>query len=283
MIESNVTIEADAVAAHYDSLDKFYRDIWGEHVHHGYWERGNEKPNEAVLHLSHTLCRWLAIHPKDSVIDVGCGYGGTSRLIALEYGAKVTGFTLSKQQKAFSDRLRTSSGQVDVLCQNFLDNQLEAESIDAVISIECLEHISDKQRALDEMFRVLKPGKRVAVALWSSVESPNRAQSYLLEAICREGRLPSIQTGSEYKTLFEKAGFQMIEEREIGRDVKKTWTICAKRLAQRLISDPSYRTFIKNASNQDRIFALTLLRIRAAFEIKAMEYWIFAAQKPLAH
>ena len=26
-----------AVAAHYDELDPFYREIWGEHVHHGYW------------------------------------------------------------------------------------------------------------------------------------------------------------------------------------------------------------------------------------------------------
>jgi tocopherol O-methyltransferase len=283
MIESNVTIEADAVAAHYDSLDAFYRDIWGEHVHHGYWENGDERPREAVVHLSMTLARWLDLQSGDQVIDVGCGYGGTARLLAGRYAAKVIGYTLSKQQKAYSDSRRCREGKVDVHCQNFLNNQLANESADAVISIECLEHISDKQKAIEEIYRVLKPGKRLAVALWSSTEEPNRMQSYMLRAICREGRLPAIQTGEEYKDLFRRAGFQVIHEREIGKDVKKTWTICAKRLAQRLVSDPNYRRFLKNASNQDRIFALTLLRIRAAFEMKAMEYWIFALEKPQVH
>ena len=33
---------AAAVADHYDELDPFYREIWGEHVHHGYWATGRE-------------------------------------------------------------------------------------------------------------------------------------------------------------------------------------------------------------------------------------------------
>ncbi|MBA2408238.1 MAG: hypothetical protein H0V62_00115, partial [Gammaproteobacteria bacterium] len=40
-----------AVAAHYDELDLFYREIWGEHVHHGLWRGGNETPEQATLAL----------------------------------------------------------------------------------------------------------------------------------------------------------------------------------------------------------------------------------------
>jgi tocopherol O-methyltransferase len=40
-----------AVAAHYDELDAFYRDIWGEHVHHGFWPTGRETPAQAVIAL----------------------------------------------------------------------------------------------------------------------------------------------------------------------------------------------------------------------------------------
>lgn len=283
MIEADVTIDPSDVAHHYDSLDKFYRDIWGEHVHHGYWEKGNERTKEAVLHLSHTLARWLHIKPGNQILDVGCGYGGTSRLLANHYGANVTGFTLSKEQKAFADSRWTQSGSVKILCQDFLTNTVPDASVDAVISIECLEHVEDKLKAFQEIYRVLKPGRRFSLALWSAAEDPNLIQTYMLEAICREGRLPGIRSGSEYKSLMEQAGFQIVEEREIARDVKKTWTICAKRLAQKLVSDPSYRSFLMNSTNQDRIFALTLLRIRAAFEMKAMKYWIFAAEKPALH
>ncbi len=37
-----------AVATHYDELDSFYREIWGEHVHHGYWATGRESAGQAV-------------------------------------------------------------------------------------------------------------------------------------------------------------------------------------------------------------------------------------------
>ena len=32
----------DGAASHYDDLDQFYREIWGEHVHHGVWFTGKE-------------------------------------------------------------------------------------------------------------------------------------------------------------------------------------------------------------------------------------------------
>ncbi len=40
-----------AVGAHYDDLDPFYRSIWGDHVHHGYWRTGKESAAEAAIAL----------------------------------------------------------------------------------------------------------------------------------------------------------------------------------------------------------------------------------------
>ncbi|HEY5768321.1 MAG TPA: hypothetical protein VIS71_00630, partial [Terrimicrobium sp.] len=51
MICSSSPVSAHDVADHYDELDRFYREIWGEHVHHGFWERGDETPEEAVVNL----------------------------------------------------------------------------------------------------------------------------------------------------------------------------------------------------------------------------------------
>lgn len=281
MIRSDVPIATSDVAAHYDSLDRFYRDIWGEHVHHGYWEIGRESTEEAVVHLSKVLAAWIRINPQDAICDVGCGYGGTSRLLAETFDAHVVGFTLSQQQAAFARTKHVSRGSVEVVCEDFLSNDRAASSFDGLISIECLEHVADKQAAFQEAYRLLKPGKRIAVALWAACEEPNRIQAHLLQAICREGRLPSLPSGEEYTALMRNAGFQVINEREIGDQVKKTWSICAKRLAMRIASDAGYRSFLLNSSSKDRIFALTLVRILVAFEMKAMRYWIYAAEKPL--
>src|ERR1700675_3898812 len=40
-----------AVAQHYDDLDPFYRELWGDHVHHGLWTTGLENPTQAVENL----------------------------------------------------------------------------------------------------------------------------------------------------------------------------------------------------------------------------------------
>ena len=42
----------ETIARHYDTLDFFYRDLWGEHVHHGLWLTGRESPAEAAEQMS---------------------------------------------------------------------------------------------------------------------------------------------------------------------------------------------------------------------------------------
>lgn len=41
----------ESVARHYDELDIYYRDLWGEHVHHGLWRTGRETPEAACEQL----------------------------------------------------------------------------------------------------------------------------------------------------------------------------------------------------------------------------------------
>lgn len=71
-----------AVAAHYDELDVFYRDVWGEHVHHGYWPRGHERDDGAAEALVDLLAERLSLAPGQAVCDIGCGYGAAARHLA---------------------------------------------------------------------------------------------------------------------------------------------------------------------------------------------------------
>ena len=89
-----------SVARHYDALDRFYREIWGEHVHHGLWTTGRESVEEATRALVDVVARWARARPGAVVADAGCGYGGTARILAGEHGCEVVGFTLSAAQAA---------------------------------------------------------------------------------------------------------------------------------------------------------------------------------------
>src|SRR6185436_13236560 len=90
------------VAAHYDDLDAFYRDVWGEHVHHGLWRRGDETREEAVRALVDLVAHAGRIGADSRVCDIGCGYGATARMIVGDYGAHVTALTVSPAQHAFA-------------------------------------------------------------------------------------------------------------------------------------------------------------------------------------
>jgi SAM-dependent methyltransferase len=82
---------------HYDELDHFYRDVWGDHVHHGLWLRGNESREEAVLQLVERVAAEGEITRGSRVCDIGCGYGAAAHVLA-KRGAAVRGITVSPAQ-----------------------------------------------------------------------------------------------------------------------------------------------------------------------------------------
>src|SRR5690348_17413098 len=86
------------VASHYDTLDPFYREIWGDHVHHGYWQTGHETAEEAASALVDIVAHRLDLARGQALCDVGCGYGATAHQLAETYDVAVTGVTLSMRQ-----------------------------------------------------------------------------------------------------------------------------------------------------------------------------------------
>src|SRR6476619_1992764 len=102
MIHPNTPQTARDVSGHYDELDAAYRDIWGEHVHHGYWTSGRESADEAAEALVRLVAERLELQPGMDLVDIGCGYAGTAGWLAEHCRAKVTGFTISEAQAAIA-------------------------------------------------------------------------------------------------------------------------------------------------------------------------------------
>lgn len=279
MIIPNEPQTAASVADHYNDLDDYYRELWGEHVHHGYWETGKESPDEAVIKLIGEIAAGANIEEGDRVCDIGCGYGGTSRRLAEEYGATVTGLTISDAQHAYASE-QTEGSNPTYLLQNWLENEFEDETFDAVVSIEVLSHIEEQQKYFDEIYRVLKPGGRASLAVWLATERPRRWEvKQLLEPICREGRLSSLGNVPEYNEMMEQAGLEIESYRNVSKLVRKTWRICAWRLAKGLMSNREYRKDLFGRRRKNWIFAITLMRIIAAFRTGSMQYGLYVLKK----
>jgi tocopherol O-methyltransferase len=281
MIVAGQPQNAEAVARHYDELDVFYREIWGRHVHHGLWRTGRETPEQAVQLLVDYLGERLALRAGESVCDVGCGYGATALRLAERYGVSVTGLTVSPVQAALAQAEARRSPSVTVACQDWLSNSYPDEAFDKIYAIESSEHMVDKDKFFREAWRTLKFGGRLGIYAWLARERARAWEvRYLLEPICREGRLPSMGSEAEYRGMAQAAGFTIGSVEDLSRAVRRTWTICARRVAAKLVTRPDYRRFVRDEAAANRIFALTLLRLIAAYRTGSMRYCLLVLTKP---
>jgi cyclopropane-fatty-acyl-phospholipid synthase len=92
--------DAEAISYHYDLSNAFYQ-LWldPDMVYScAYFKEPDNTLDQAQQDKFDHLCRKLRLQAGDYLLDVGCGWGGLARFAAREYGAKVYGITLSKEQ-----------------------------------------------------------------------------------------------------------------------------------------------------------------------------------------
>ena len=162
-----------SVASH-DSWnnERLLENLWGEHIHLGFYEKPRIKKDfrKAKVDFVHELVRWSGLDklPKGSrVLDLGCGIGGSSRILSDYYGFDVIGISISQAQIKRANELTVNKEFCRFEVMNALDLKYEKGSFDGVWSVEAGTHMFDKQTFADEMLRVLRPGGILAVADWN--------------------------------------------------------------------------------------------------------------------
>ncbi|TVP64561.1 MAG: methyltransferase domain-containing protein [Leptolyngbya sp. LCM1.Bin17] len=152
-----------------DGILEFY---WGEHIHLGYYGSPPRRKNflQSKHDFVHEMVRWGGLDrlsPGTTVLDVGCGIGGSSRILARDYGFHTTGITISPQQVKRAQELTPPGVTAQFQVDDALNLSFPDASFDVVWSIEAGPHMPDKARYAQEMVRVLKPGGILVVADWN--------------------------------------------------------------------------------------------------------------------
>lgn len=226
----------ERIGQFYDASSALWEQVWGEHMHHGHYGRdGSEKKSryQAQLDLIDELLSWAGVSRSRSVVDVGCGIGGSSLELAQRFGAAVTGLTLSPYQ-ALRARQRAREqmpARDDIRFEvvDALESGLPAGSADLVWSCESAEHMPDKRAMFEEFARLLEPGGRVAMATWCHRETSDGAgglsaeEERLLEQICNVYNLPPWVSESELAEAARQAGLEAVETEDWSEAVAPFW------------------------------------------------------------
>lgn len=168
------------------------------------WDDQNTVARKAV---SERIIRSLKIASGSRVLDVGCGTGLIIPWLLEEVGedGHVTAMDIAERMLAIACKKHGCSNtefiHADIASAPFLD-----ESFDEVICHNCFPHVVDKHRAVEEMFRILKPGGRVTVCHNESREEVNALHRFIGEEVGMDV-LPGIE---EMEELFKSAGFVKI-------------------------------------------------------------------------
>ncbi|MDX1976333.1 MAG: methyltransferase domain-containing protein [Pseudanabaenaceae cyanobacterium bins.68] len=163
---------ASSVANSYDQWteDGILEFYWGEHIHLGYYQPGTTDFLQAKVDFVHEMVKWAGLDqlpPGTTLLDVGCGIGGSSRILARDYGFEVTGITISPQQVKRAQELTPPGLSAQFLVDDAMALSFPDQSFDLVWSIEAGPHMPDKQVFARELLRVLKPGGILVVADWN--------------------------------------------------------------------------------------------------------------------
>ena len=122
-----------------------------------------------------TLCRMLELNPDDSLLDVGSGDGYWTVRFVRRVG-RVTGLEPDDDLLSYArllhdgPRVRYEHGFGESL-------PFASETFDKVVSISSLEHFNDPVKGLEEMFRVLREGGRMAISV-DSLTAENSSQDF---------------------------------------------------------------------------------------------------------
>lgn len=127
--------------AHYDLGNEFFQHMLDKRLVYtcGYWKHAAnlDDAQEAKLDL---VCRKIGLKSENKVLDIGSGWGSFAKFAAEQYGARVVGITVSKEQVAFSRHLCRGL-PVEVRLQDYRDVD---EPFDHIVSLGMFEHVGSK-------------------------------------------------------------------------------------------------------------------------------------------
>ncbi|HZW16267.1 MAG TPA: cyclopropane-fatty-acyl-phospholipid synthase family protein [Brevundimonas sp.] len=195
------------VAHHYDLSLDLYRRFLDTDLQYScaYFEHPGMTLDEAQVAKKRHLAAKLLLEPGQSVLDIGCGWGGLAMTLAEEAGARVTGVTLSEEQLAVARARAGERGLADRVEFRKQDYRDVEERFDRIVSVGMFEHVGvpNYQAFFDAMARQLKDdGVAVLHAIGQNHVSVSN-QPWIGKYIFPGGYTPAL---SEILPAIERAG-----------------------------------------------------------------------------
>ena len=171
------------------------------------------------------LARLMDLHAGQSVLEIGCGWGGFAEFAARAVGARVTAVTISQEQYDFARRRMFDAGLADRADIQLIDYRDVGGRFDRVASIEMFEAVGREYwpAYFDKIHQVLKPGGRAGLQIITIddalFDDYNRRPDFIQKYIFPGGMLPS---EDRLRPVIDRAGLDWQAIERFGPDYADT-------------------------------------------------------------
>lgn len=277
--------DASAIAYHYDLSNEFYR-LWLDRdmvYSCAYFETGSEDIEQAQQAKLRLICRKLRLTAGERLLDVGCGWGGLARYAAREFGARVLGITLSREQLELARERVAAEGLEDRVQLELLDyRDLPQDGrFDKVVSVGMFEHVGHANLPLycQTLAAAVRPGGLVLNHGITSRHLDGRpvahgAGRFVHRYVFPHGELPHLV---KISSCIAEAGLEIVDVESLRLHYARTCSLWSERLEARLAEAG---TLI--AERSLRIWRIYLAGCAYGFRHHWMNLHQILASKPLA-
>jgi ubiquinone/menaquinone biosynthesis C-methylase UbiE len=208
---------------------------FGKNVHWGYWDNPNEAlatPRafyEATERLTQKVYEAALVKNEQSVLDVGCGFGGTVAAINDHFSnMELVGINIDKEQLERATINTTAQNNNKILFRegNALALPFEDSTFDRVLAVESIFHFQSRKDFFAESFRVLKPNGVLTFTDFVPIDE------FLFSMIVINalnigkdffGNFYAGYTKKDYHTLAKYIGFKIENEEDITMNTLPTY------------------------------------------------------------
>jgi cyclopropane-fatty-acyl-phospholipid synthase len=200
------------VAHHYDLNDRLYEIFLDRDRQYScaYFLSPNDTLEQAQLNKKRHIAAKLLLQPGMQVLDIGSGWGGMGLFLGGEFGADVTGVTLSKEQHAVSSRRALEDGLADRVRFKLLDYRQEPGTYDRIVSVGMFEHVGAAHYVefFGKVKQLLKDDGVLLLHSIGRMEPPGGTNTWLRKYIFPGGYTPAL---SEVLAAIEKVGLYVTD------------------------------------------------------------------------
>ncbi len=220
----------DMILSRLECQDPEFEQAFQRHVHFGAWLDPDQAYGDrddsirAMDRLCQHLLQLADIQDGQTLLDVGCGFGGTLATIDQQFsGMNLTGLNIDARQLEIARKRVTakSGNQLQFVVGDACQMAFEQGSFDRILAVECIFHFPSRLAFFEHVARTLRPGGNLTLTDFLQPEGAPPGQfddpDHPLWGSHRSITLKA------YQDLATQVGLVMTHSQDISRNVRPTY------------------------------------------------------------